>query len=77
MVLRQASWMLFTGTAIGLILEYFPSLLLWTFLYGVEPHDPWTVGAVKVLLLGCGLASAWLPARRAAGVDPMQALRME
>jgi ABC-type antimicrobial peptide transport system permease subunit len=60
-----------------LILAYFSSLLLRSFLYGVQPHDPLTVGAATLTLLACGLASAWLPARRAAGVDPMQALKTE
>jgi ABC-type antimicrobial peptide transport system permease subunit len=77
LVLRQAGWMLLAGSAIGLILAYFSSLLLKAFLYGVQPHDPWTVGAVTLLLMVCGLASAWLPAWRAACVDPIQALRTE
>ncbi len=77
LVLRQASWMLLTGSVVGLILAYLSSLLLRTFLYGVKPHDPWTMGAGTLLLLGGGLAAAYLPARRAASVDPMQALRTE
>lgn len=77
LVMRQASWMLLTGAALGLILAYFSSILLRTFLYGVEPRDPWTMGAVTLLLLGGGLAAAYVPARRAADVDPMQALRTE
>jgi predicted permease len=77
LVLRQAGWMLVVGSAVGLVLAYFSSLLLGMFLYGVKPHDPWTMAAVTVVLLGCGLASAWLPARRAAAVDLMQALRTE
>jgi ABC-type antimicrobial peptide transport system permease subunit len=76
-VLRQAGWMLLTGAAAGLILAYMTSLLLRTFLYGITPHDPWTMLAVTLLLLGGGLAAAYLPARRAAMVDPMQALRTE
>ena len=77
LVLRQAGWMLLAGSALGLVLAYFSSLLLSMFLYGVKPHDPWTMAAVTVVLLACGLASAWLPARRAAAVDLMQALRTE
>jgi ABC-type antimicrobial peptide transport system permease subunit len=68
--------MLLAGSGIGLILAYLSAVLLRTFLYGVKPHDPLTLGAVT-LLIGGGLASACLPARRAARVDPMQALRSE
>lgn len=77
LVLRQASWMLLSGAGVGLILAYLSSLLLRTFLYGIEPHDPWTMGAVTLLLLSGGLAAAYLPARRAASVDPIHALRAE
>jgi predicted permease len=77
LVLRQATWMLLVGSGIGLVLAYISSGLLRTFLYGVKPNDPWTMGAVTLLLTGGGIAAAYLPARRAAGVDPMQALRTE
>jgi len=77
LVLRQATWMLLVGSGIGLVLAYLSGGLLRTFLYGVKPSDPWTMGAVTLLLTGGGIAAAYLPARRAAGVDPMQALRTE
>jgi ABC-type antimicrobial peptide transport system permease subunit len=77
LVLRQAGWMLLAGSAFGLALAWFSSTLLRMFLYGVQPHDPWTMFAVTAVLLVCGLASAWIPARRAAAIDPMQALRTE
>jgi hypothetical protein len=77
LILRQAAWMLLTGLAIGAALAYFGSRALRSFLYGVQAGDPWTLVAVTALLLFCGLAAAWLPARRASLVDPMQALRAE
>jgi predicted permease len=77
LILRQTGWMLAAGLGIGLALAYFGSLGLRTFLYGVKPDDPWTLAAVTLLLLVSGLAAAYLPARRAANVDPMQALRTE
>ena len=77
MVMRQAGWMLLAGSAAGLGLAYFASRLLGSFLYGVKPHDGWTMVAVSVLLISCGLGAAYLPARRAAGVDPIEALRAE
>ncbi len=77
LVMRQAVWMLVTGGVAGLMLAYLSSLVLRTFLYGVRPHDPWTMGAVTLLLLSSGLAAAYFPARRAARVDPIRALRTE
>jgi predicted permease len=77
LILRQAVWMLAAGLAIGAALAFFGSRALRSFLYGVDSNDPWTLGAVMALLLVCGLAAAWLPARRASRVDPMEALRAE
>ena len=77
LILRQAAWMLVIGLAIGAALAYFGSRALRSFLYGVQSGDPWTLASVTLLLLACGLAAAWLPARRAARVDPMEALRAE
>jgi predicted permease len=77
MVLRQGSGMLLCGLAAGLLLAYATSRLLGTLLYGVRPHDPWTMAAVTLVLLAGGLAASYLPARRAASVDPMEALRNE
>ena len=48
-----------------------------SYLFGVEPHDPITVVAAIVLLLVIAVLAAWIPARRAAKVDPMVALRYE
>jgi predicted lysophospholipase L1 biosynthesis ABC-type transport system permease subunit len=77
MVLRQASAMLIAGLAVGLLLAYATSRIVGTLLYGVKPHDPWTMAAVTLVLLAGGLAAACIPARRAATVDPMVALRSE
>jgi predicted permease len=77
MVLRQAGAMLMAGLAVGLLLAYATSRIVGTLLYGVKPHDPWTMAAVTLVLLAGGLAAACIPARRAAAVDPMVALRSE
>lgn len=77
MVLRQAGGMLLCGLAAGLVLAYAASRLLRTLLYGVRPHDPWTMATVTLVLLAVGFAASYLPARRAAAVDPMEALRSE
>jgi predicted permease len=77
MVLRQAGAMLLGGLAVGMLLAYVTSRAVGTLLYGVKAHDPWTMAAVTLILLAGGLAAACIPARRAAGVDPMVALRSE
>jgi len=45
------------------------------FLFGIAPRDPVTLGAVVALLAGTALAAGFLPARRAAFIDPARALR--
>lgn len=77
LILRQAGWLLLAGSGAGLALAWLSSLLFQTFLYGVPAHDPWTMAAVTVVLLTGGLSAASLPARRAANLDLMQALRAE
>ncbi len=75
MLLKQAFWLLAAGAALGVGLAYLSSRVLATFLYGVKPGDLWTLSAVTVLLLLCGLAAAYVPSRRASRLDPLQALR--
>jgi len=48
-----------------------------SFLFGVSEHDPMTVVAVCALMIVCGLMAALVPARRAASIEPMQALRTD
>jgi ABC-type lipoprotein release transport system permease subunit len=47
------------------------------FLYGVSPLEPFALAAAALLLLAAAFGASYLPARRAAGVDPMVALRCE
>ena len=44
-------------------------------LYGIQPYDPMTMAGAVLILLTVALAASWIPARRAAGVQPMEALR--
>jgi len=46
-------------------------------LYGIAPDDPMTMAGGVALLLAAALVASWVPARRAAGVEPMVALRHE
>jgi predicted permease len=65
------------GLAIGLVAGLALSRLVAGFLYGVPATDPASYGAAALLLAAAGLLAAYLPARRAAAVDPMVALRQE
>jgi len=66
-----------TGAAIGLVGGLAVTRLVASLLYGVEATDPLTYGSVVMLLVIVALLACWLPARRAARVDPMVALRNE
>jgi ABC-type lipoprotein release transport system permease subunit len=48
-----------------------------SFLYGIHPHDPLTFVFVPLFLTAIALTACWIPARRAASIEPMQALRTE
>jgi predicted permease len=77
LILSQAMRRLAIGGAIGLAGAWLASRALTTLLYGVQPTDPLTFAAVPVILALTALAASYLPARRAARVDPMVALRVD
>ena len=65
------------GSVIGLIVAFAVTRVLARLLYGISPTDPVTFGAVALLLLIVATLASWLPARRAAKVDPVEAIRTE
>jgi macrolide transport system ATP-binding/permease protein len=65
------------GIALGLVIAAAVARLLSSLLYGVSPSDPVTFGAVALLLAAVALLACYLPARRAAAVEPMVALRRD
>lgn len=77
MVLREVAILCLAGLAVGLPVAYYLGRLLQTQLYGVQSHDVVTFAGAVALLLAVSLAAGLLPARRAATVDPMVALRYE
>jgi ABC-type antimicrobial peptide transport system permease subunit len=77
MILRRASWLTAVGLGCGLLLAFGLAQLVANLLRGVSPHDPVIFVGVTTAIAAIALASSWIPARHAARVDPMQALRGE
>jgi ABC-type antimicrobial peptide transport system permease subunit len=65
------------GVALGILLALAATRLLESLLLGVSGTDPVALGAAGALLVGAALLASWIPAIRAARVDPMVALRQE
>jgi predicted permease len=76
-VLRQGLILALSGAAIGLAGALGAVRVLSRFLFGVDPYDPLTFGAVCVVLLSVALLASYVPSRRALRVDPVEALRGE
>ena len=77
MVLREAALLLGTGIAIGLAGALLSASVLKSMLYGTASHNPVVLLLVSIAVAIAGLVAALLPARRAASIDPMVALRAE
>jgi len=77
LVLGRALRIVVAGLIVGLAGAVGVTRVLQRFLFGVTPTDPIVFTIVTLVLLGVGLMAAWLPARRAARIDPCAALRAE
>ena len=75
MVLNQGLRMVLIGLALGVVGALAATGAVKTLLFGVSATDWITFGGVSIVLLGTALLASYLPARRAARVDPMVALR--
>lgn len=77
MILRQAALLLLAGMALGLTATLLAAPVLRSMLYGTGSRNPVVLGGVCALVALTGLLAAYLPALRASGIQPMQALRSE
>jgi predicted permease len=77
LVLRRALLLVAIGLAVGGVFAWFAVSLARGYIFGVEAHDGPTFTAVVLVLAAASFVAAWLPARRAAAVDPILALRTE
>jgi predicted permease len=77
LILKEAGWLIAAGIAIGLVCSVAAATLLRGLLFGVRAADPETLAAVAVVLGISALLASYIPARRAASVNPVDALRAE
>jgi ABC-type antimicrobial peptide transport system permease subunit len=77
MMLRRAAWLTATGLGIGLLLAFAMAHGLGSVLSFVRANDPAIFGCVAVAIAANAAGSSWLPARHAARIDSMEALRNE
>jgi hypothetical protein len=77
MIVWQGGLVAGAGVAVGLAIALFGADLIASLLYGVSPRDPAIFASTALLLLIVALVACWLPARRAARLSPLDALRAE
>jgi predicted permease len=77
MIMRGALVQVLIGLAIGIPATLYAGYLMKSLLYGVGSYDPWALAGAPLALLLCAAAAGFIPARRAASIDPMKALRTD
>ena len=77
LVVRQGAALVVAGGAVGVFAATASSRVLESLLYGVDTGDPLTFIAAPLVVVAVALVACWLPARRAARVDPVKTLRFE
>ncbi len=77
MIVRQGLSLIGAGVVVGLCAARLLTGVLTDLLFGVKPSDPATFALIAAALAGAALVACWIPARRAARVDPLVALRRE
>jgi ABC-type antimicrobial peptide transport system permease subunit len=77
MILRRASWLTGVGVCVGLAMAYALAHAVANLLVGVRPDDPLVFAAITTSIVAIAMLASWIPARQAARIDPMVALRDE
>ena len=77
LILKEAGWLIAGGVVAGLVCSVAATTLMRSLLFGVHAGDVPTLAGVAALLAGCALLASYIPARRAASVNPVEALRAE
>jgi putative ABC transport system permease protein len=77
LVISRIVLLVAAGVLVGAVLSWWASRFVATLLYGLQPHDPTTLVGAALVLGAVALIAGWLPARRAARIDPAVALRYE
>lgn len=74
-VLRRVALLVGAGVLAGGIISWWAAPFVRTLLYGLEPRDPFTLAVAALVLAAIGAVAGWVPARRAARIDPVETLR--
>ncbi len=77
MVMRGALWQILIGLVLGIPASLYAGYLMKVMLYGVDSYDPMALAGAPLMLVIFAAVAAFIPARRAASIEPMQALRTE
>jgi putative ABC transport system permease protein len=77
LILHEGMWLTSSGIATGIAIALLAARPLETLLYEIRATDPWTYAAIAALLFAIALVACYLPARRAAKMDPVSALRVQ
>ena len=77
LVMRGVFWQLLIGLVLGIPAAFYAEYAMKSLLYGIGSYDVWALAGAPLMLVVCATAAGLIPARRAASIEPMQALRSE
>ena len=77
MVLTEGGMLVVLGLIVGGALAFAAANVIRGLLYGIAPHDPMTFAGVSALMAAIGIGACWIPAARAARIDPAITMRAE
>jgi ABC-type antimicrobial peptide transport system permease subunit len=77
MIMRGALGQVILGLCFGIPASIYAGYLMKSLLYGVASYDPWALAGAPLVLVFCATAASFIPARRAASIEPVRALRTE